>query len=68
MAKEHDYKEYRGKNYTYHYQPHGLEMLAYVRDGLGLKFKIVGILHAGTYDPHDFLTQKGMASWGRPLE
>lgn len=46
----------------------GLEMLAYMRDALGLKIKIYGMLHAGTYDPHDFLTQKGMRSWGQHLE
>ena len=46
----------------------GLEMLFYIRDGLGLKFKIAGLLHAGTYDPWDFLTQKGMGRWARYLE
>ena len=46
----------------------GLEMLFYVRDGLGLKFKIAGMLHAGTYDPYDFLTQKGMGKWAHSIE
>ena len=46
----------------------GLESIAYIRDGLGLKFKIVGCLHAGTYDPYDFLTKKGMGYWGKSLE
>lgn len=46
----------------------GLEMLAYIRDGLNLKIKIVGMFHSGTYDPHDFLTQHGMQAWGSPLE
>jgi glycosyltransferase involved in cell wall biosynthesis len=46
----------------------GIEMLAYLRDSLGIKFKIVGIFHAGTWDPFDFLTQKGMQFWARPLE
>lgn len=46
----------------------GLEMLAYIRDGLGIPFKIVGLLHAGTWDDHDFLTQKGMKIWARNLE
>jgi len=46
----------------------GVEMLAYVRDTLGLKFKIAGWLHAGTYDPWDFLAQKGLDYWGRELE
>lgn len=46
----------------------GLEKLAYIRDALGIRFKIYGCLHAGTYDPHDFLSQKGMGSWGEHLE
>jgi len=46
----------------------GIEMLAYIRDALGLKFKIAGCLHAGTYDPWDFLTQKGMSRWAHELE
>jgi glycosyltransferase involved in cell wall biosynthesis len=46
----------------------GLESLFYVRDGLGIDFKIAGLLHAGTYDPHDFLTQRGMERWARGIE
>lgn len=46
----------------------GLEALSYIRDGLGLKFKIVGCLFAGTWDPYDFLTQKGMGYWAKDLE
>lgn len=46
----------------------GIEMLAYIRDGLGIKFKIAGCLHAGTYDPTDFISKKGMGVWGRDLE
>lgn len=46
----------------------GLEMLFYMRDGLGIDFKIAGILHAGTWDPFDFLTQKGMRTWATPIE
>ena len=46
----------------------GLEMLAYIRDGLGIDFKIYGMLHAGTYDSHDFLAKKGMRKWGKFLE
>jgi glycosyltransferase involved in cell wall biosynthesis len=46
----------------------GLESIAYIRDALNLKFKICGILHAGTYDPYDFLTKKGMDYWGKSLE
>jgi hypothetical protein len=46
----------------------GIEMLAYIRDGLGIDFKICGILHAGTYDPYDFLAQRHMGRWGHDLE
>lgn len=46
----------------------GLEMLAYIRDGLGLQFKIAGMLHAGTWDNHDFLSKKGMDKWAEKLE
>ena len=46
----------------------GLEMLFYLRDALHINFKIYGCLHAGTYDPYDFLTQCGMSPWGEHLE
>ncbi|MFH1547660.1 MAG: hypothetical protein ABIC57_04180 [bacterium] len=46
----------------------GLEMLQYIRQGKGIDFKICGILHAGTYDPYDFLSKRGMGSWGEQLE
>jgi len=46
----------------------GLEALFYVRDALKLPFYICGYLHAGTYDPWDFLTRQGMDSWGKDLE
>jgi len=46
----------------------GVELVAYIRDGLGLKVKFVALFHAGTYDPADFLTQKGMEVWGKHLE
>jgi len=46
----------------------GIEMLSYMRDGLGIDFKIYGCLHAGTYDPYDFLSQKGMRKWAEFLE
>ncbi len=46
----------------------GLEMIAYVRDALSLDLKITGILHAGTYDSEDFLSKKGMGTWGSYLE
>ena len=46
----------------------GLQMLAYIRDAMQLKFKIYGCLHAGIYDPWDFLAQAKMHSWGLPFE
>lgn len=46
----------------------GLEMLQYIRQGMGIDFKICGILHAGTYDPYDFISKKGMEPWGHLLE
>ena len=46
----------------------GIEMLAYIRDGLGLKFKIYGCLHAGVYDPNDFLSKQGMRPWATHFE
>lgn len=45
-----------------------LEMLFYIRDGLKIDFKIAGMLHAGTYDPNDFLTQQGMGRWAARVE
>ena len=46
----------------------GIEALQYIRQGAGIDFKIMGILHAGTYDPNDFLTKSGMGYWGEHLE
>lgn len=47
----------------------GLEAIAYIRDGLGLKnLKICGCLHAGSYDQWDFLNQKGMTPWAEYME
>ena len=45
-----------------------LTNLSYIRNGLGLKFKIVGCLHAGSYDPYDFLAKKGMEYWAEDIE
>lgn len=46
----------------------GIEALFYIRDALGLKFKITGCLHAGTWDDWDYLTQKGMRRWAQDIE
>jgi hypothetical protein len=46
----------------------GIESLFYIRDALGIKFKIAGMLHAGTWDHHDFLSHKRMGRWARKIE
>lgn len=46
----------------------GIESLFYIRNITGIKFKVAGILHAGTYDPADFTTRAGMRKWGKYLE
>lgn len=46
----------------------GLEMLAYIRDASGIRFKIAGCLHAGGWDPNDFVTQKMRKMWTFPFE
>lgn len=46
----------------------GLESLFYIRDALGLQFRISGMLHAGSYDTHDFLYHKGMDRWAKGIE
>ena len=46
----------------------GLESLFYVRQITGIDFKIAGVYHAGTWDPHDFTSRSGMRSWGQHVE
>ncbi len=46
----------------------GIESLFYIRNMTGVKFKICGIFHAGTYDTHDFTYRNNMRSWGKWLE
>jgi hypothetical protein len=47
----------------------GLTTVAYIRDGLGLKnLKIVGCLHAGSYDNEDFLNKQNMTPWAGRME
>lgn len=46
----------------------GIEMLAYVRDALKIPFKIVAILHAGTWDSYDYISRCGMKRWARWIE
>ncbi len=46
----------------------GIEMLAYIRDATGIKFKIAGCLHAGGWDPHDYIFRTMRRMWTLPLE
>jgi glycosyltransferase involved in cell wall biosynthesis len=45
-----------------------LTSLAYMRDAGCVRFKIVGIFHAGCWDEHDFLSRVGMTRWARDVE
>jgi len=45
-----------------------LECLAYARSFLQRKFYLMGIAHAGTYDPWDLTYQIGMGSYGKFFE
>lgn len=42
--------------------------LAYMRDAGPVRFKLAGLLHAGTYDPHDFLARRGLGRWAADVE
>lgn len=46
----------------------GLEALFYIRNGTGVRFKIAGMFHAGTWDEHDWTHYTGMTPWARHLE
>jgi len=46
----------------------GIESLFYIKNGADRKFKIYSCLHAGTWDPHDFLSRKEMTPWARGIE
>lgn len=46
----------------------GIEALQYVRDMTHKRFKITGVLHAGTWDIYDFTALNGMWGWGRSIE
>ena len=45
-----------------------VEMVAYVRSCAKVDVKIVGLFHAGTYDPHDFLAQMNCDRWAQLIE
>jgi len=42
--------------------------IAYMRDTLGLDIKIKSMIHAGVYDPHDYLAKCPVSKWGGFLE
>jgi len=42
--------------------------LAYVRDTAGPRFKIVALMHAGTWDENDYLVRCDMTRWARYVE
>lgn len=42
--------------------------IAYMRDTLGLDIEIKSMIHAGVYDPHDYLSKCNVANWGAFLE
>ena len=42
--------------------------LGYIRDVVGIDFKIVLTLHAGTWDKWDHLSLKGMGKWAGDIE
>jgi glycosyltransferase involved in cell wall biosynthesis len=46
----------------------GIEGLFYVRDNAKVKIKIKCILHAGTWDPNDFISQNGCGVWAKNIE
>jgi glycosyltransferase involved in cell wall biosynthesis len=46
----------------------GIESLQYIRNMTGKKFKIQGVLHAGTWDSHDFTFLNGMRPWAKDIE
>jgi len=46
----------------------GIEALQYIRNVTGAKFKITGILHAGTWDKADFTYRTGMRPWAKYIE
>jgi glycosyltransferase involved in cell wall biosynthesis len=42
--------------------------LAYLRDTCGPRIRLVGCLHAGTWDPNDYLSQQGLGRWAGEVE
>lgn len=40
----------------------------YLRAVTGRRVRVVAFMHAGCWDPHDFLTRRGCAGWGLDVE
>ena len=45
-----------------------LTSLLYIRDALGMSFKIAGLLHAGAYCAGDMLARTKMVAWAKEIE
>lgn len=46
----------------------GIEAIKYIKDMTKSPVKIVGILHAGTWDKYDFTNRYGMGEWAKGFE
>lgn len=46
----------------------GIEAISYIKSCAKRKLKIKGMIHAGTWDQHDFLTQSGCSQWSKGFE
>lgn len=47
---------------------HGIESIPYIRELSGSYLRVFGILHAGSYDPQDFLAYAGTQHWAKYFE
>lgn len=46
----------------------GIESIGYLKHNLNRNIRLEGMLHAGTWDQNDFITQNGMESWAKYTE
>lgn len=46
----------------------GIETLSYIKNCANRKIKLKGMVHAGTWDNYDFLSQSGCGKWAKPFE
>ncbi len=40
----------------------------YMRDATRKRVRVAGFMHAGCWDPHDFLSRQGMGKWAKHIE